>query len=134
MPVNDMNHSAFSIFLLFCKSPIQERDDLSPSASRIRGECRCAGAAGNALLHRPSYGLRIIRIGGHIGEIRRASLGTTSQFPEVGHDHRTGTVGLGGEIVSQALFLGPLGGGGVILCAAHRSSGFRFTLGTPEEG
>ena len=97
---NDMNAPRYFQYLLFCKPTIKEGHDLASGAGAGGAELPVSGAAGDTLLHRPSYGLRIVRIGGHIGEIRCASLGTASQFPEIGHDHSTGAVGLSGKIVS----------------------------------
>ena len=90
-------------------SAIQERNNLPTGIGRVRREVAAARSAGNLILYRSRYSLRILRIGGSIGVAgvcgRR---GVSCRFLQVFHSHGAGTIGVCSEVRTghQALFSG----------------------------
>ena len=66
-------------------------------------------AGGNAVLHGPSHGLRVIAVSGNIGEVRRTTRRGLAHGPPQ-HRHHLGAVdgGVGVRAVGNALVLGPV--------------------------
>ena len=66
-------------------------------------------AGGNAVLHGPSHGLRVIAVSGNIGEVRRtARRGLAHGPPQHRHHLGAGDGGVGVRAVGNALVLGPI--------------------------
>lgn len=91
-------------------SAIEEGDNLSTGTGSGGGEVTAARSASNLVLYRPCYSLRIVRIGGNVGEAglcRRR--GASSHFLEVFYGHSAGTIGVcsKGGAGHQTLFSGP---------------------------
>ena len=91
-------------------SAIEEGDNLSTGTGSGGGKVTAARSAGNLVLYRPRYSLRIVRIGGNVGEAGLCGRrGASSRLPQVFHGHGAGTIGVRseGRTGHQTLFRGP---------------------------
>lgn len=88
---------------------MQEGDNLPAGTGRAGREVAAASSAGDFVVYRPRYGLRIVRIGGNIGEVGLCGRrGASCRLPQVFHGHGAGTIGVRSEVRTghQTLFSG----------------------------
>ena len=87
----------------------QERRDLRAGAGGVRIEASAAHAGGNAVLHGPSHGLRIVAVGGNVSKRGRTAQRRLAHGPPQ-HRHHLGAVdgAIGVRAVGNALGLGPV--------------------------
>ena len=78
---------------------MKERNNLPAGTGSSGGEVIAACSAGDFVLYRPRYSLRVVGIGGNIGKISLASgRGASSRFPHIFHRHDAGTIGVRSEV------------------------------------
>ena len=98
-----------SCFFASLHGACQERGDLRAGAGTGGVEMTVTHAGGNAVLHGPSHGLRVIAVSRNIGEVRRTARRGLAHGPPQ-HRHHLGAVdgGVGVRAVGNALVLGPI--------------------------
>ena len=103
------SYCGVSIRLLALIVTIEESNNLSAGAGGVGVEASAADTGGDAVFHSPSHRLRVVAVGGDVGEARRASCRRLAHGAPQHGDH-LGAVdgGVGVRTVGNALVLGPI--------------------------
>ena len=98
-----------SCFFASLHGACQERGDLRSRAGGGGVEVTAAHAGGDAVLHGPRHGLRVVAVSGDVGKARRTARHRLARGPPQ-HRHHLGAVdgGVGVRAVGNALVLGPI--------------------------